>query len=63
MKTNETKKVYFTILVNGEFIEKEILRVKEGAKTLWKVQAPKGILTFNKKKDAMRCVEAFNKNL
>lgn len=31
-----------------------IWKVKEGNKTLWKVQAPKGILTFNRKKDALK---------
>ena len=37
----------------------EIMKVKEGSKTLWKVQAPKGILTFNRKKDAIKWVESF----
>ena len=37
----------------------EIKKVKEGSKTLWKVQAPKGILTFNRKKDAIKWVESF----
>lgn len=37
----------------------EIWKVKEGSKTLWKVQAPNGILTFEKKKYAIRWVESF----
>lgn len=39
----------------------ESWKVKEGSKTLWKVQAPKGILTFNKKKDAEAWVQASSK--
>ena len=34
-------------------------KVKEGSKILWKVQCPKGILTFNRKKDAARWIECF----
>lgn len=30
----------------------EIWKVKEGSKTLWKVQCPKGRLTFKTKKEA-----------
>lgn len=32
----------------------EIWRAKEGSKTVWKLQAPKGILTFNTKKMAIK---------
>ena len=38
-----------------------IWKVKEGNKTLWKVQAPKGVLTFNRKKDALKCINVFSK--
>lgn len=38
-----------------------IWKVKEGSKVLWKVQAPKGVLTFNRKKDAEAWVQAFCK--
>jgi hypothetical protein len=37
----------------------EMWKVQEGSKTLWKVQAPKGILTFTRKKDAIKWVESF----
>ena len=37
----------------------EVWKVKEGSKTIWQVQAPKGILTFTRKKDAIRWVESF----
>ena len=36
----------------------EIWKEQEGSKTVWKVQAPKGILTFKTKKLAMRWVKA-----
>ena len=36
----------------------EMWKVKEGSKTIWKVQAPKGILTFTRKKDAEKWVKA-----
>jgi len=39
----------------------EIWSIKYGTKTLWKVQAEKGILTFNRKKDAIKWVESFKK--
>ena len=39
----------------------EIWKVKEGSKTLWKVQAPKGIINFNRKKDAIKWVESLKK--
>ena len=38
----------------------EMWKVKEGSKTFWKVQAPNGILTFEKKKNAIAWVEASN---
>lgn len=31
----------------------EIWKVKEGSKVVWKLQAPKGVLTFKTKKQAM----------
>ena len=36
----------------------EIRKIKEGSKTLWIVQCPKGRLTFTRKKDAVKWVEA-----
>lgn len=39
----------------------EIWKVKEGSKTLWKVQAQKGILTFERKRDAEAWVQAMCK--
>ena len=33
-------------------------KVKEGSKVIWKVQCPKGILSFTRKKDARRWLEA-----
>lgn len=39
----------------------EIWKVKEGSKTLWKVQAPHGIMTYNTKKQAMRVAEIMTK--
>ena len=37
----------------------EIWKAKEGSKTVWKVQAEKGILTFIRKRDAIKWVESF----
>lgn len=37
----------------------EIWKIKEGSKTIWKVQAEKGILTFNTKKNAIKWIESF----
>lgn len=37
----------------------EIWKVKEGTKTIWKVQAQKGILSFTRKKDAIKWIESF----
>lgn len=34
----------------------EMWKVQEGSKILWKVQCPKGRLTFQRKKDAERFV-------
>lgn len=39
----------------------EIWKVKEGSKTIWKVQCPKGRLSFNRKKDAIKWIEANSK--
>lgn len=36
----------------------EIWKVKEGTKTIWKVQAPKGILSFQTKKAATKWIGA-----
>lgn len=38
----------------------EIWKVQEGSKILWKVQAPKGILTFKTKKEATRWANIIN---
>lgn len=38
----------------------QIWKVKEGSKTIWKVQFPKGIMSFNTKKLAIKWVETFN---
>ena len=59
----EKKTIYELILVNGEFKRVPIIKAKEGSKTYWQVQAPKGILTFNRKKDAIRCQEVFYKEM
>lgn len=37
----------------------DIWKVQEGSKVVWKVQAPKGILTFRTKKLAIKWVESF----
>ena len=55
----ETK--YVSIIINGKNIWVPIIKVKEGSKILWQVKAPKGILTFNRRKDAVRCIEVFSK--
>ena len=39
----------------------EIWKVKEGSKTLWKMQFPKGILTFTTKKEALAWQQIFSK--
>lgn len=39
----------------------EIWKVKEGSKVLWKLQAPKGILTFRTKKQALAWQNASKK--
>lgn len=36
----------------------EMWKTKEGSKTVWKVQAPKGILTFKTKREAIKWTEA-----
>lgn len=38
-------------------------KVKEGSKTLWKVKAPKGILTFKTKREAVKWIEATRKEI
>ena len=37
----------------------DIWKDKKGNKVVWKVQAPKGIITFIRKKDAIKWVESF----
>lgn len=37
----------------------EVWKVKEGSKTIWKVQFPKGIMSFNTKKDALLWKKTF----
>lgn len=61
MKERQT--LYELILVNGEFKRVPIIKTKEGSKVLWQVQAPKGILTFTRKRDAIRCQEVFYKEV
>lgn len=36
----------------------EIKKIKEGSKTFWIIQCPKGRLTFTRKRDAIKWVEA-----
>lgn len=55
--------IYELILVNGEFKRVPIIKTKEGSKTIWQVQAPKGLLTFSRKRDAVRCQEVFYKEV
>ena len=38
----------------------EIWKTKEGSKTVWKLQAPKGVLTFRTKKQAIAWQQATN---
>ena len=40
----------------------ELWKTKEGSKTVYKIQAEKGILTFNTKKQALKWQELINKN-
>lgn len=57
-----TETIYELIMTrSGEIKRVPIIKAKEGSKTLWKVQAPKGILTFTRKRDAIRCQEVFYK--
>ena len=37
----------------------EVWKVKEGSKTIWKVQFDKGIMSFNTKREAIRWSQAF----
>ena len=37
----------------------EIWKVKEGSKTIWKVQFNEGIISFNTKKSAEKCSRIF----
>lgn len=39
-----------------------ILKVKEGSKTIWKVQFPKGLLSFNTKREATKWQEQLLKD-
>lgn len=39
----------------------EIWKIKEGSKVLWKVQAQHGVLTFKRKKDALKWAEIVEK--
>lgn len=36
----------------------EMWKIKEGSKILWVVQCPKGRLTFTRKRDAVKWIEA-----
>jgi hypothetical protein len=37
----------------------ELWKTKEGSKVVWKIQAPKGVLTFTRKKDAIKWLDSF----
>lgn len=39
----------------------EMWKEQEGNKVIWKVQCPKGVLSFKRKKDAISWVEYINK--
>lgn len=39
----------------------ELWKVKEGSKTIWKLQAQNGILSFNTKKSALKWQEIIKK--
>lgn len=39
-----------------------IWKVKEGSKTIWKVQFEKGIMSFTTKREAMKWVEQLRKD-
>lgn len=39
----------------------EIWKVKEGSKTIWKVQFPKGIISYTTKKEALKWSEQLQK--
>jgi len=41
----------------------EVWKEKYGSKTLWKVQFPKGIMTFKTKKEATRISEEMKKSI
>ena len=43
---------------DGEFKSIEVIKTKEGSKTVWKYQAPKGIITFDRKKDMEKWLTA-----
>ena len=43
---------------DGEFKRITVIKTKEGSKTVWKYQAPKGIITFNRKKDMEKWLSA-----
>lgn len=39
----------------------DLWKIREGSQTIWKVQCPKGILSFKRKKDAIMWIEASEK--
>ena len=59
-----TKKEYEQYLSERKthFIN-EMWKEKEGSKTVWKLQAPKGILTCRTKKEALAWKEAYLNSL
>ena len=40
----------------------DLWKVQEGSKIFWQVQAEKGILSFKRKKDALKWQESINKS-
>lgn len=56
----DIKVIEITYFKDGEFKTKEVLRKQEGSKIVWKVKAPKGIITFDRKKDMEKWIRAIN---
>ena len=52
------KKEITILTKNGEFKSYEVIKTKEGSKTVWKYKAPKGIITFDKKKNMEKWLNA-----
>lgn len=41
----------------------EVWKVKEGSKTIWKLQCPHGIMSFTTKKEAIKWQEAYIRSI